>query len=231
MNPVVHESAQAYSGHTVAVAVPKPANLAIGDLWVAQLHIISNGASITLPAGWNVLASIATDYTITVFWKIATGTDVSNAAPSVSFSAQTYAYCATERITGFDPANPFGVPQTDSVGGVFEWTSSKSVTPTEPNSLVLFTYGELGSFNPGMGNSGDTAFGNPEGTITNIQNFAGSAGGFNAGTVVYDDRTTLAPTNGWDINPGSNYADWVAVLVVVNPVPVVAGSGFFALMS
>lgn len=229
MNPVIQSSTTpAFSGFATAQFIQHPSGLAVGDLWVAYVHVLTpSGQTVTIPAGWNTLDHINTDYTIYAIWRIATSADVAGATYQVTYSAKVNAFICSLRITGFDPVTPFGTPQHDSIGGVFTWTSSKSVTPAKRDSLVLFSYGEVGSFNSGMGNSGDTAFVIPDGTITQVQWFGGSSGGFNTGTIVYDNRTGVLPTGGWILTPGSTFADWAGTIVVVNPLHAGSGGGDF----
>lgn len=218
MNPVIQSSTTpAYSGFATTQSVPKPSGLAVGDLWICYVHWLNTGQTITIPSGWTVLDSVVTDYAIHAIWRIATSGDVSGGTYSVTYSAKANAFNTSLRITGFDPVTPFGTASHASVSNVFAWTSPVSAIPLKGDSLVLLSYGDLGSFNPGMGNAGDTAFGNPEGTITNVQSFGGSTGGQNSGCVVYDNRTSASSTNGWVISPASNFADWAATIVAVSP--------------
>lgn len=233
MNPVIQSStAPSFSGFATSHQIPIPSGLAVGDLWICYVHFLHTSQTITIPAGWITFDSVITDYGIVAIYRIATSGDVASGIYHITYSAKANAFNTSLRITGFDPVTPLGIAQHDSIGGVFYWPSSTSVVPAKNTSLVLFSFGEIGSFNGGMGNAGDTAFGNPEGTITNVQSFGGSSGGFNSGCIVYDNRLTTASTNGWSLTVASNFADWVGSLVVVNPAVAGGGSGnFFPFMT
>lgn len=210
-----------------------PAGLSVGDLFFIFVHFYDQGQTFTVPAGYTVAAGIsAFSYSLTGIWKIATSADVIAGSVFIGFTAQTYGDTIGIRVTGFDPLNPVDSTNTASQSGVFIWTSSNSVTPSKANSTILFSYGCNGSVNSGMGNSGDTAFGTPQGTVTGLQNWVQSSPVFTSGTAVYDYRTTTASTNGFTVNPASNFADWVGTLIVINPATSgsTANSNFFELM-
>lgn len=233
MNPQVQSSGHTFVGHTVSGIAPKPSGLAVGDLMVIFVNFYDTGQTYAIPAGWSVIGGIGVgNGNLSSICKIADAGDVAaGGGPTISFGGiQTYANLVTIRITGFDPSDIFGAVNTASQGGVFTFTSGASVVPTLPHSLVLFSYGCIGSINNGMGNAGDTAFGTPEGTVTNVQNWVQGTPTQVSGTVVFDERSTTASTSGFTVNPGSNFADWVGLLVVINPLPAGGKQGLLSFL-
>lgn len=235
MNPTIRSSAQNYIGHTVSGHAAKLPSLTVGDLMVVFIHYVDAGQFYDIPAGWSVAGGADfSNYNLSAIYKIADAGDVAaSTGPLIDFNGvQTYARVGSVCITvgTFDPAIVHGQVNTATQSNVFTWVSAVSVTPDHNKSLVLFSYGCNGSVNNGMGNAGDTVFGTPQGTVTGLQNWVDSVPTQLSGTIVYDERNDLQSTNGFTINPGSNFADWVGLLIVINPLPSGGNQGLLSFL-
>lgn len=151
---VTFESIQATDYVTTTdLVITKPVDVAVGDLLIGFVQ--GDNAAWTWPAGWDTVKALidaSGNSVMIVYSRIATSADVSASNYTVTSVAANLAGCIM-RITGHH-STPVAVFAFDNDSGTATPTFTSSVTPTNPDSLILFFLGTYLSSSTGRTASG-----------------------------------------------------------------------------
>jgi hypothetical protein len=118
------------------LTIGKPPGTAAGDLLIAAVVTDgNNSASMSAPAGWNVvnIADRSGAVTLGVWWKAAVASEPADY--TFSWSVKEQSYGMVMRLSGHDPAAPIDV--SANFGGSSAAPISPAVTTTVPNAMIL----------------------------------------------------------------------------------------------
>lgn len=137
-------------GLSASCVITKPTSLAVGDIMIAHMGFadaFTNATSVTPPSGWTQIYFKSNGNLQSYYaWKVADSSDAaatnftftSNASGSPLPLSQGYIL----RITGGRSATLIYASSSNT--GTSSTASSTTITPTAPNSLILFLINEAG---------------------------------------------------------------------------------------
>lgn len=137
---VTFQSYQFNRSSSGSVAVDKPTNLAINDLMIAHVVVDSPTANITPPTGFLVIGSedrAGANFKSTLFYKLATASDVAAANFTFSKDDGSYITCALSRITGPNITAPI-TASTGQANTASTTATSGGLTPSASSLLLFF---------------------------------------------------------------------------------------------
>lgn len=143
-----------YQSHTAASigtsvsnrVVTHPSGLTAGDLMVAFIATLDNGADIDVITGWTDSgvgqlsgSSSGTTMRTRVLYKVATSTDVSNGNTTFTFDETSdFAGASIHRINGQNPNPPIDGASGDFRIDTASPSHSTGLTPTHASEVLLF---------------------------------------------------------------------------------------------
>lgn len=206
------------------LVITKPVGLSVGDLMVAWISYDSG--TTTSPAGWTTqLQKSSTGGNIAgrLDWVIATTTEV--AATNFTWTGSAQQGGSILRITGNDPVTPIQTTGFDTTVIATSTPSfNSSVTPTNPNSLILFG---TGAFNAVAGVATSSGYAvvtdNPTWTEQQDNNLNGG-GIFYQGSFASALRVQTTATGNASLTMSNLNAQYVNIMAVVAPAPSAAGT-------
>lgn len=133
--------AHTYSASGTSLVITKPSGTVSGDILIASIGTTGNIATITAPAGWNLIqhnTQGATSSTAqqSTYWRLAGGAEGANY--TWTLSATGISNGCIWRTNSIDPVNPINTSTANS--GTGTTLAGSAVTPTVNNVLLgLFT--------------------------------------------------------------------------------------------
>ena len=137
---VVRSSSSYGAGGSAATScsISKPSGLTAGDLMVMSVAV--EGSSTVLnPTGWTrrILQQESSNFSLCVFWKIATSADAAASSFTVNFGSSGKHSVGLTRITGHNPTAPIVASASSQQPAASNLVIAPSVTTTAANQLVL----------------------------------------------------------------------------------------------
>jgi serine protease AprX len=147
-------TAGGYYASGLTLDLPVPADVAAGDLLIAQVAYNANG-SIEPPAGWNVI-DVFNHPTKPImqglYWRAATSAEPAHYSFALASGKSDTAVGAIAAYSGIDLTNPIHAVAAEATGTSTS-VVAPSVTTSEPDTTLIgfFTVRDNGSFTPPPG--------------------------------------------------------------------------------
>lgn len=207
---VASSTTQAYTGALATCTLPKPSGLAVGDVMVAQVVQILQGASATwsAPAGWTVLHQLNGFTPAYIYaWKQADAADV--AASNFVFTSTRSAVTAgilcrcINVVSGAEIQESSIQEVSHDVVDMQVFSYTTTVTPRASNTLVLALY-MLYDLSIPSAPSYSTYTSTPSLTFTELQDIGYRDGASDGGAMSAAYVSTTSPTQFTQYGASSN---------------------------
>lgn len=199
---------------------PDVSNIQPGDLMIMQVDT-SAAPVINTPSGWNQYFATAngTICKQSIFWKIATASDINTQSYQVTFGVASTARATIHVFRGVDVTDPANFGRTSTTGTSVSPTSLTLSTPS-PNCVLLHMVAVVNNANvtppPTFAEVQDSAAPPPANTIRGQSSHKTIAASGNTGTFA----ASVSTSAGWVVTtialPSTDYAVIRSVTTAVN---------------